>query len=79
VGFRGLEKIPLGSDPSLGSDRSAVRMRPRTRPLCESNLQAPVRSRGPIEGSARLVIVFPLAFFDKMDGLSRAMFSSLDE
>jgi hypothetical protein len=49
-GSGGLEKIPLGSDPSLGSNRSAVRMRSRTWPLCESNLRAPcvagVRLRG---------------------------------
>ena len=80
MGFGGLEKISLDSDPSLGSDRSAIIMRPCIRFPCESNFpRAPARSKGPIEGSAHLVIVLPQAFFDKMVGLSRALFSSMDK
>ena len=58
------ESISLDSDPSLGSDRSVIDMRPRTRSYCESNFpRAPARCRGPVEGLVRLVIVLPHAFF----------------
>ena len=67
-------KIFLNSSP-LGSDRSAIVLRPCVRSPCESNFpRAPARSRGPIEGWLVFVIVFPQAFFSiKMEGLSRAM------
>ena len=64
MGFRGPEKISLDSDPSLGSDRSAIVMQPRIWSPYESNFsRAPAHSRGPVEGSTRLVIVLPQAFF----------------
>ena len=62
--FGGPEKISLDSDPSLGSDRSAIVIRQHIRSPYESNFPlAPARSRGPVEGSARFAIVLPQAFF----------------
>ena len=64
MGFRGLEKISFDSDPSLGSDRSIIDMRPRTRSPYESNFpRAPARSRGPVDRSAHLMVIFPQAVF----------------
>ena len=64
VGFGGSEKIPLDSNPSLGSNRSAIVLRPRIRSPCESNFpRAPAHSKGLVEGSAHLVVVLPQAFF----------------
>jgi len=80
AGFRESEKISLDSDSSLGFDRSVIGMRPRIRSPCKSNSRAPMRSKGPVEGLAHLKVVLPQEFFfDKMEGLSRAMFSSMDE
>ena len=80
MGVGGSKKISLDFDPALGSDRSAIIMRPCIRFPCESNFpRAPARSKGPIEGSAHLVVILPQAFFDKIEGQSRAMFSSMDK
>ena len=50
-------------------------LRPRIRSPCESNFpRAPTCCRGPTEGWLAFVIVIPQAFFDKTEGLSRAMF-----
>ena len=62
--FGGSEKISLDFDSSLGSDRFVIVMRPRIQSPCESNFpRAPAHSKGPVEGSARLVVVLPQAFF----------------
>ena len=69
--------IVLDSSP-LGSDRSAVVLRPRIRSPYESNFsRASTRIRSLVEGRLIFVIVIPQAFYffpDKTEGLSHASF-----
>ena len=60
---------------TVGFRRSVVVLRPCIRSPCESNFpRAPTHSRCLVKGRLVFVIVIPQAFFNKMEGLSSAMF-----
>ena len=77
--FEGSEKIPLDYDSSLGSNRSVIVMRPRFDHLASPTLEPPRAARVQSMGQLILWLFSLKRFFDKMEGLSRAMFSSMDE